>query len=131
MRPLTTRAPAVSARPVISSSGSSPTVCPGRITRTRTAFSLATPSIRSVSYTKFLGLLGFLGLGMWFLAELAGIGYVSSVVAILIPGKILEKADWVNSWQLTWKWRVLQRARRDLTADNADDTDLRQADYWL
>src|SRR5688500_2981184 len=45
------RAPAVFARPVISSSGSSPADWPSKITRTRTAFSLATPSARSVSYT--------------------------------------------------------------------------------
>jgi hypothetical protein len=53
------RAPAVLARPLISSSGSSPTGWWGRITRARIARSLATPSARSSSYTFLRFLPGF------------------------------------------------------------------------
>src|SRR6476659_2117438 len=77
-----TRAPAVSAKPVISSSGSSLATWPGRMTRTRIAFSLAMPSIRSVSYNFLLE------------CKVAAELLEGPLYAILVPRPRGEKAVW-------------------------------------
>src|SRR5207247_2004649 len=74
--------------------------CPGRMTRTRTAFSLATPSLRWVSYS------------LWFLDKVAACLLLRSVFAILVPRQRGEKGDSESGHKNALK-TVVGRGRAD------------------